>query len=187
MGFASSDRSAKQKAVIALNVVFAIIIAILLILIILFSTTFMSITVKGNSMLPTLEDGNKLILLKHGYKLNRGDIIVLKKDDRNNVKRILGLEGDVIQFDLDEMTWIVNGKKYEENYIKDGYSENYFSLSDNEVFEAIFSKEGYVVKQGHVFVLGDNRNIHDGKISVDSHTYGALNTSNIIGKVIKIY
>ena len=186
MGFAS-DKSAKQKAAIALNIIFAIIIVILLVLIILFSTTFMTITVKGNSMLPTLEDGDKLMLLKHGYKLSRGDIIVFKKDDVNNVKRILGLEGDVIQFDLENETWIVNGNAYEEDYIKDGYSENYFSLSDNEVFDAIFSEEGFIVPEGHLFVLGDNRNIQDGYVSVDSHTYGALNTSNIIGKVIKIY
>ena len=187
MGVSNSDRSAKQKAIVALNVAFAIIIVILIVLLVLFSTTFMTISVKGNSMLPTLENGDKLMLLKYGYRLRRGDIIVFKKDDKNNVKRILGLEGDAIQFDLENMTWIVNGKPYNEEYVKDGYSENYFNLSENSVFDAIFSDEGLVVPAGHVFVLGDNRNIHDGNISVDSHTYGALDTSNIIGKVIKIY
>ena len=187
MGFSNTDKSAKQKAVVALNVAFVIILVILLVSIILFSTLFMTVSVNGNSMLPTLKNGDKLVLLKHGYKLRRGDIIVFKKDDANNVKRILGLDGDIIRFDLENMTWVVNGKPYSEKYVKDGYSENYFLLSEDDVLDAIFSQEGLTVPKGHVFVLGDNRNSNDGKISVDSHTYGALNTENIIGKVIKIY
>ena len=116
-------------------------------------------------------------------KLNRGDIIVFTRDNTNNVKRILGLEGDVIKFDLENMTWIVNGEPYEEAYVEDGYSDNYFNSSISE----IFTEQGLTVPQGQIFVLGDNRNIQGGSVSMDSHIYGTLDTSTIIGKVIKIY
>ena len=69
--------------------------------------------------------------------------------------------------------------------VEGGYSENYFSMSPSGM--EIFTEEGLTVPQGHVFVLGDNRNIQGGGVSMDSHIYGALDMSNIIGKVIKIF
>ncbi len=184
------DKPRRKKYVVALNVMLAVMIAIILVLIILFSTIFATIAVIGQSMSPTLAEGDKLLLVKYGYKLQRGDIIVFQREDKANVKRILGLEGDIIQFDLDNLTWIVNGKPYNEEYVKNGYSENYFTpsnQSEKEVVDAILSKEGLTVPQGQMFVLGDNRNIQGGKVSVDSHTNGTFDTSSIIGKVIKIY
>ena len=177
------DKSKRQKAAVILNVVLTVIILLLLAIIILLSTTVTTITVDGKSMFPTLVDGDRLILLKHGYTLNRGDIVVFTREDRNNVKRILGLEGDVIKFDLENMTWVVNGEPYAEEYIEGGYSENYFAMSVRE----IFTEDGLTVPQGHIFVLGDNRNIQGGAVSMDSHIYGALEVTNVIGKVIKIY
>ena len=181
------EKPKRLKSVVVINVIFAITVVTALVVVILFSTTFMTIAVVGNSMSPTLKNGDKLLLIKHGYKLNRGDIVVFQREDSNNVKRILGLEGDVIQFDLDNMTWIVNGEVYKEEYIEGSYSDNYFYMSKTEVKEAIFSKKGLVVPQGHMFVLGDNRNIQEGNVSIDSHVYGTLDTSSIMGKVIKIY
>ena len=80
-------------------------------------------------------------------------------------------------------TWFVNGKEYDEKYVEGGYSDTYSNMSMDE----ILSEDGYTVPKGHIFVLGDNRNIQGGGVSLDSHIYGALDTSKIIGKVIKIY
>ena len=177
------DKPSKRTGSKLLNIILISIIAILLVVLILFTTMLTTITVDGKSMFPTLVDGDRLMLVKHGYKLNRGDIIVFTREGRNNVKRILGLEGDVIKFDMENMIWIVNGNPYVEDYIEDGYSDNYFYSSVKE----LFSDDGLTIPQGHVFVLGDNRNIQGGAVSLDSHIYGALDTSSIIGKVIKIY
>lgn len=179
------DKPKKQTGAKWLNVVLVLIIVILAITLIVFTTTLTTITVDGKSMFPTLVDGDRLMLVKHSYTLERGDIIVFTRENRNNVKRILGLEGDVIRFDFDNMTWVVNGEAYDEEYVDGGYSENYFAMSPQSM--EIFTQEGLTVPQGHVFVLGDNRNIQGGGISMDSHIYGALDTSNIIGKVIKIF
>lgn len=179
------DKPKKQTGAKWLNVVLVLIIVILAITLIVFTTTLTTITVDGKSMFPTLVDGDRLMLVKHSYTLERGDIIVFTRENRNNVKRILGLEGDVIRFDFDNMTWVVNGEAYDEEYVDGGYSENYFAMSPQSM--EIFTQEGLTVPQGHVFVLGDNRNIQGGGISMDSHIYGALDMSNIIGKVIKIF
>ena len=181
------DKPKKQTGAKILNAVLIAIIILLVITLIIFTTTLTTITVDGKSMFPTLVDGDRLILIKYGYTLQQGDIIVFTREGHNNVKRILGLEGDVIQFDLENMIWVVNGTPYEEEYIEDGYSDNYFSMSSKDVLNEIFSQEGLVVPQGKMFVLGDNRNIQGGGISMDSHTYGVWDTSTIMGKVIKIY
>lgn len=177
------DKSKRQKAAVILNVVLTVIILVLLAVIILLSTTVTTITVDGKSMFPTLMDGDRLVLLRHGYTLNRGDIIVFTREDRNNVKRILGLGGDVIQFDMDSETWIVNGAPYAEEYIEGGYSNSYFSM----MIPDILSEDGLTIPEGHIFVLGDNRNIQGGGVSLDSHIYGTLEVNNVIGKVIKVY
>ena len=177
------DKPKKQTGAKVLNAVLVAIIVILIVVLILFTTMLTTITVDGKSMFPTLVDGDRLMLVKRGYKLKRGDIIVFTREERNNVKRILGLEGDVIKFDMENKTWIVNDTPYVEDYVEGGYSDNYFYMSIKE----IFSEDGFVVPQGHLFVLGDNRNIQGGGVSMDSHIYGALDKSKIIGKVIRVY
>lgn len=180
------DKPKKQTGAKILNVILILIIVILAVTLIVFTTTLTTITVDGKSMFPTLVDGDRLMLVKHGYKLNRGDIVVFTREERNNVKRILGVEGDVIQFDLENMKWVVNGEPCDEEYIEGGYSDNYFNMTGKDILDDIF-KDGLTVPQGHIFVLGDNRNIQGGGVSMDSHIYGALDTSKIIGKVIKIF
>ena len=88
----------------------------------------------------------------------------------------------MIKFDKENMVWIINGEPYVEEYVEGGYSDNYFISSPSQLFD-----EGVTIGPGQLFVLGDNRNISDGKVSIDSHIYGALDEATIIGKVIKIY
>ena len=89
-----------------------VIIVLLAVALVIFTTLLTTITVDGKSMFPTLVDGDRLILLKRGYKLERGDLIVFNRQGRNNVKRIIGLEGDVIKFDKENMVWIINDEPY---------------------------------------------------------------------------
>lgn len=175
------DNSKSQSRLKWLNIFLIVIIILLSAALIIFSTLLTTITVDGKSMFPTLVDGDRLVLLKKGYSLERGDLIVFKREGRNNVKRVIAIEGDVIKFDKENMVWIINDVPYQEDYI-DGYSDNYFVSSPSAIFN-----EGIKVEEGQIFVLGDNRNIQDGKVSIDSHIYGALDKSAIIGKVIKVY
>ena len=180
--YSNIENSKKQTRLKAFNAFLLVILVLLAVALVIFTTLLTTITVDGKSMFPTLVDGDRLILLKRGYKLERGDLIVFNRQGRNNVKRIIGLEGDVIKFDKENMVWIINGEPYVEEYVEGGYSDNYFISSPSQLFD-----EGVTIGPGQLFVLGDNRNISDGKVSIDSHIYGALDEATIIGKVIKIY
>jgi len=126
--------------------------------------------VHGQSMEPSLHDGQYLIASKVTYWLHppeRGDIIVLEPPDGSAIpyiKRVVGLPGDHVQA-RDGRIW-VNGIPLHEPYIHSApeYTGEWF-LGANEYF-----------------VLGDNRNN-----SSDSHRWGMLSVDNIIGKSIFCY
>lgn len=127
--------------------------------------------IEGSSMMPTMKEGEYVLINKMAYWLNepeRGDIIVLhypRDPSRDFIKRIIGLPGDVVEI-KDNQTVSVNGTVLNEPYIN-----------------AIPSYGGrWEVPEGQVFVLGDNRNN-----SSDSHTWGFLDEELIVGKGWAIY
>ena len=70
---------------------------------------------------PTLADGEILFVVKH-LPINRFDIVVAKEETADGstkdiVKRVIGMPGDTIKFDHDQLT--INNKVYPENYLKD--------------------------------------------------------------------
>ena len=174
----------KSRKLSALNVLLTLIIILLIVALIVFKTTFTSFKVIGESMLPNVKEGDRLVLQKRGYTLEYGDIIVFNRqeDTEAAVKRILGKAGDTIAFDKQACKWVRNGEYVEENYYEDGceYNEVYFSSMLWEL-----QGDGITIPEGHLFVLGDNRNIAGG-YSYDSHHYGPLPESSVIGKVIYI-
>ena len=125
--------------------------------------------IDGNSMNPTLEDGQYLLINNLSYYLDepeRGEIIVFHhpNSDLNLIKRVIGLPGDHVEI-LNERV-IVNGVALTEPYIQ--ASPNYNGSWD--------------VPADQYFVLGDNRNS-----SSDSHTWSFLPKENIVGKAMVIY
>lgn len=146
----------------------AIIIALLV------SVVIQPVVVDGRSMLPTLEDGNYLIVSKLGYKItspSKGDIIVAETDNLSNdgkskkiVKRVIGLPNDHIV--VKNGSVYLNDKKLNENYIKDSYTDGSVDI---------------IVPKNEVFVMGDNR-----LESQDSRaiSLGTINKSDILGKVV---
>lgn len=144
------------------------------------------IVVNGASMMPTLEDGDKLIINKLGPKLSdydRFDIIVFKSPDGPNyVKRIIGIPGDRIEYKEDEL--FINGKKFEEPYL-DEYKKE---LIDSGTLTEDFRLEEYLgektVPENSYFVMGDNR-----RVSNDSRfpDVGFIPEDVILGKAELVY
>ncbi len=127
--------------------------------------------VHGQSMEPSLHDGQYLIASKVVYWLHppeRGDVIVLDPPAGQSpvpyIKRVIGLPGDIVEV-REQRVW-VNGVALNEPYINapPTYTGN------------------WVLGEGQYFVLGDNRNN-----SSDSHAWGLLARERILGKAIFSY
>ena len=149
-------------------------------------TTFVGRTVKvsGPSMEPTLQDKDMLVVYHLGYTPSNGDIIVLnpKGDNKPYIKRVIAVGGQTVDFkmNIDAKNGTrfydvyVDGERLEEDYIAEKIATNPQSLATEEY--------PMTVPEGHVLVLGDNRN-H----SVDSRyetTVGMVNHDDIVGKAI---
>jgi signal peptidase I len=140
---------------------------------------FSNYVVEGESMMPTLQDGNKLVVNKIGYQigdLHRFDVIVFHANEQEDyVKRIIGLPGDKVEY-RDDILYI-NGQKYPEQYL-DKYREQTFGgrLTGDFTLEEITGQE--TVPEGKIFVLGDNR-----LGSRDSRDFGFVSVDQVVGKV----
>ena len=172
----------KNKTLSALNIVLTLIILMLIALIIIFVVVLSPMTVSGESMLNTLQDGERIWVLKTEENFERGDIIVFQRDGSNDniVKRVIAVAGDTVKFDY-EKGFIVNNEALDEPYIKDAtYPWDYFngSKQDLEVYKWL-TTSGLTIKEGELFVLGDNRHV-----SFDSHRYGPIKINEIKGRVL---
>jgi signal peptidase I len=140
---------------------------------------FSNYIVEGESMMPTLEDGNKLVVNKIGYQigdLNRFDVIVFHANmNEDYVKRIIGLPGDEIEYINEQL--FINGKRYSEPFLEEYRKEVLGGrLTGNFTLKEITGKE--TVPKNHLFVMGDNR-----LGSWDSRHFGFIKVDQVVGKV----
>jgi signal peptidase I len=145
-------------------------IGLAVLLFIIINAVSARVRVDGLSMMPTLHDGEFVLVNRLAYRLgspSRGDIIVFRsttQPDLDLIKRIIGTPGDRISIGGGQVQ--VNGSILNEAYI---------SAPPRYV-------GSWSVPRGFLFVLGDNRND-----SSDSHAWGLLPEQNVLGKAMLIY
>lgn len=143
---------------------FLTIFVIVTVVIIIIASLFKVLQASGSSMEPNLKNGDLLITSKlFGYK--KGDMIAFYYDDRVLIRRAIATEGDIVYMEDDGSVYI-NNKKLEESYVEQlDYGECNIKFP-------------YIVPNGSIFILGDNR-----KSSIDSRSIGCISKDNIIGKI----
>ena len=153
----------------------------LIFIVLLFTFVVRLIGVSGSSMFPTLHDHDVMVVSNLGYTPERGDIVVLNKDDGNKespiqgpiVKRVIARGGDQVDIDFALGRVYVNGEELQEDYVND--------------FDLPMDDEGIAfpqtVPEGCLFVMGDNRNQ-----STDSRSQelGMIDERCVIGHVLAV-
>lgn len=138
----------------------------LLIYLLIRTFLFENYRVVGTSMVPTLADGQFLVVNKLGYRLHapqRGDIIVFRdpfSTDRKLIKRVIGLPGETVELQGGEI--LIDGQSLDEPYLADPGDT---------------TRTATVLAEGEFWVMGDNRDN-----SSDSRSWGTLARARIVGK-----
>lgn len=134
---------------------------------------YQPVRVEGTSMLPMLEDQDRLFINKMAYRvgeIQRGDVVVFlypHDHQKSYIKRVIALPGDDLKIDHGHV--FVNGKAVTENYVPPRFED------DRSLPEMTVPAHEY-------FVMGDHRSI-----SSDSRDFGPVDKSLIYGKAAFVY
>lgn len=132
-------------------------VAIIIFVVVLRTYVVTPVRVNGDSMVPTLENGETLILNKMA-KFKRFDVVVIKTADENLIKRIIALPNETIEVRNEKL--YINDEAVADNF-KDGHTDDFGPIT---------------LKENEYFVMGDNR-----EISKDSRYLGPIEEKYIIG------
>lgn len=124
--------------------------------------------IPSGSMSPTLESGDRVLADKLAYRLGeprRGELAVFDSPEEGglNVKRVVGIAGDEVE--IRDGVLHVNGERQREPYVNYRRNDGAFFGPSN-------------VPEGHVFVLGDNR-----QNSLDSRSIGPIPEERLVGEI----
>ena len=134
---------------------------------------YQPVRVEGTSMLPMLEDQDRLFINKMAYRvgeIHRGDVVVFlypHDHQKSYIKRVIALPGDDLRIDHGRV--YVNGLQAEEKYVPLRFTD------DRSQSEEVIGPHEY-------FVMGDHRSI-----SSDSRDFGPVDRSLIYGKAAFVY
>ena len=157
----------KEKAIFSFRNTVTSLLAVFAVVSLLTIYVFPILRITGTSMEPTLDE-NDIVLVYKTKNLKPGDIVAFYYNNNAIVKRVIALEGDVVDMDqLGNVT--VNGEALAEPYV----TEKSFGEC-NITFP-------YTVPESRIFVMGDHRSI-----SIDSRNsaIGSITKGQIIGKVL---
>ena len=153
--------------------IFKIILLALVIVVPIRYFLFQPFLVKGQSMEPTFQNSDYLIIDEISYRFRepeRGEVVVFKypqNPSQRFIKRIIGLPGETVEIKGGEVTITRDDK----TQILDESSYLLESLKTPGNLRITLAENGF-------FVLGDNR-----RLSADSRSWGPLSRENIIGRV----
>ncbi len=155
------------------------------------SYIFTLVKVQGASMEPTLQNADRLYVNRLFYTPEKGDVIIFIPEDIENnsgdadegpkpyVKRVIATEGDTVYIDFTTGDVFVNGLLIDEPYINEPTTTVGNYILDLVAKGEYSPEKPIVVKEDHIFVLGDNRNNsedsrHLGQIPIDDVLGGAV-------------
>ena len=124
------------------------------------------VQVVGTSMVPTLKDGELLLLDKISYNfsdIKRFDVVVVEKSDKAIIKRVIGLPNEKVEYKDNRL--YINDKLVNEKFSRNGKTYDYIIENNN------------IIPKDYYFVVGDNR-IN----SEDSRSIGLIHIDEIEGK-----
>ena len=200
----SKEKAEKPKKSVQkelLEWVQAIAIAVVIALLVR-NFVFTVVKVDGQSMEPTLQDGDRMVVWRLGDEAEAGDIVIFnppgERDDIYWVKRVIATEGQTVKIDYDtnsvyvtdvapeklaKMSWDEIEKAYkkiDESYINDCQCLDCVNAYDgDDMIQSMQALTEVTVPKGCVFVMGDNRN-H----SSDSRVIGPVSTDRIVGEAV---
>lgn len=131
---------------------------------------YQPVKVEGTSMMPTLQDQERVFINKFVYKLEPiepGDVIVFRyprDPSKSYIKRVIAVAGDRVRIDAGVV--YVNGRRLSEDYVP-------------RMYEDVRSYPETIVPAHSYFVLGDHRNL-----SNDSRDFGPVDEDFIYGKAV---
>jgi signal peptidase I len=134
---------------------------------------YQPVRVEGTSMLPRLEDHDRLFINKFVYhieSIQRGDVVVFhypRDPEKSYIKRVIGLPGDRIWIDQG-LVWL-NGVPLHETYVPERYRDS------RSMAEMVIPDDTY-------FMMGDHRSI-----SSDSREFGPVERDLVYGKAVLVY
>jgi signal peptidase I len=134
---------------------------------------YQPVRVEGTSMLPRLEDHDRLFINKFVYhfeSIQRGDVVVFhypRDPEKSYIKRVIGVPGDKIRIERGRV--FLNGHQLSESYVP-------------EQFRDLRSYPELIVPEDNYFMMGDHRSI-----SSDSREFGPVDRDLIYGKAVFVY
>src|SRR6201995_5054445 len=134
---------------------------------------YQPVRVEGTSMLPQLEDQDRLFINKFAYRIgeiHRGDVVVFRyphDETKSYIKRVIALPGDSLRIDHGRV--FVNGVALKEPYVPARYADE-------------GSRPESVIPPGKYFMMGDHRSV-----SSDSREFGPVSRDLIYGRAAFVY
>lgn len=151
---------------LTLSVVIALVVILFL---------YQPVKVEGTSMMPSLEDQERIFINKFVYRMGigeveRGDTVVFwypSDPTKSYIKRVIGIPGDVVEVRSGRV--VLNGRELDEPYVPEEFR-------DGNSYPAVR------VPRSHYYVLGDHRSS-----SNDSRSWGPVPREAIYGKAVFAY